>query len=90
MKKILSLTLLAVLASSASAASSQSDVMQLPNYVVDAPPHNAAIRAIYKGLQAMQAQPTTPKIEIDLPALKTQVTVAQASRTIRSVRLAKS
>ncbi len=89
MKKILSLALLAVLASSASAASTQSDVMQLPTVVVDAPPHNAAVRAIYKGLQAMKAQATTPQIEIDLPALKTQVTVAQASQPLRSVRVAK-
>jgi hypothetical protein len=91
MKKnlLLSLALLAALASGASAASNQSDVVELPTYVVDAPPYSSGVRAVYTSLQAMKLQATAPAaITIELPALNTRV--VQATPALKSARLAKN
>lgn len=91
MKKniILSLALLAVLASGASAASRQADILELPTYVVDAPPYSSGARAVYTSLQAMKLQAAVPAtISIELPALNTRVT--QTTPALKSARLAKN
>lgn len=90
MKKnsLLSLALLAVLASGASAASNQSDTLELPTFVVEAPVHTNAVRAVYNGLQAMKAQAAAPVVDVELPALKTRI--AQRAVSLKAIRFAKS
>ena len=93
MKKnsLLSLVLLAVLASSASAAPSQprSDLVVLPTYVVETERYAAAEQHVADSLNALRAQAATPiVVSLELPALKGQV--AQASKRLSAVRLAKS
>ena len=91
MKKnfLVSLATFAVFASGASAAPRQSDVVELPTMVVEAPAFTSAVRAVYSSLQSLKAQMSVPtSVTIDLPALKTQVTQTMQPRGI--VRLAKS
>lgn len=93
MKKnsFLSLVLLAVLASSASAAQSQpqSELVVLPTYVVETERPASAERHINASLNALRAQAATPvAVSLELPALKARVT--QASRQLSTARLAKS
>jgi hypothetical protein len=91
MKKnlLLSLALLAVLASGARAASHRSEILELPALVVEAPPYTNAVRAVYASLQAMKAQAAVPAaVALELPALKTRL--VQGTAPLVTVRLAKS
>lgn len=93
MKKnpLLSLALLAVLATGASAAQSQprSELVVLPTYVVETERYAAAEQHVAESLNALRALATTPVvIALELPALKAQV--AQISKPLSAVRLAKS
>ncbi len=88
---LLSIVLLAVLASSASAAASefQAEPVVLPTYTVNAPRLQLAEERVNASLAALRAKAGTPAIiSLDLPALKTQVTYAATKMTF--VRLAKS
>ena len=90
MKKnsLLSLVLLAVLASGVSAAA-QSAVVTLPTYVVETERYAAAEQHVAASLNALRAQASTPiLVRLELPALKTQV--AAAAKPLTTVRLAKS
>jgi hypothetical protein len=93
MKKtsLLSLLLLAVLASGASAAQSQSrsEPVVLPTYVVESERYAAAEQHVVDSLNELRAQAATPVVVVlELPALKAQV--AQASKPLNAMRLAKS
>jgi len=93
MKKnsLLSFVLLAVLASSASAAQSQSpaELYDLPTYVVETERYAEAEQYINASLDALRAQADMPvAVTVELPALKTQV--AQVARPLTAVRVAKS
>lgn len=88
---LLSIVLLAVLASSASAAASefQAQPVVLPTYTVAVPRFQLAEQRVNASLAALRAKACTPAvISLELPALKTQVTYAANGMT--SVRLAKS
>jgi hypothetical protein len=93
MKKnsLLSFVLLAVLASGASAAQSQSpsDTFDLPTYVVETERYAEAEQYINASLEALRAQAATPvAVTVELPALKSQV--AQMAKPLTAVRVAKS
>lgn len=93
MKKnlLLSLGLLAVLASAASASQSQprSEFVVLPTYVVETERYAAAEQHVAESLNALRALAAVPiAISLELPALKAQV--AQVSKPLSAVRLAKS
>lgn len=93
MKKnsLLSFVLLAVLATGASAAQSQSpsDTFDLPTYVVETERYAEAEQYINASLEVLRAQAGTPvAVTVELPALKTQV--AQTTRLLTAVRVAKS
>jgi hypothetical protein len=93
MKKnsLLSFVLLAVLATGASAAESNSpsDSFDLPTYVVETERYAEAEQYINASLEALRAQAGTPvAVTVELPALKTQV--AQAPKPLTAVRVAKS
>jgi hypothetical protein len=93
MKKnsLLSFVLLAVLATGASAAESQSpsDSFDLPTYVVETERYAEAEQYINASLDALRAQAGTPvAVTVELPALKTQV--AQTAKPLTAVRVAKS
>lgn len=88
---LLSIILLAVLASSASAAASefQAEPVVLPTFTVNATRLQLAEQRVNTSLGALRAKSGTPAvILLDLPALKTQVTYAATKLT--PVRLAKS
>ena len=88
---LLSIVLLAVLASGASAVASQFQAapVVLPTYTVEAPRLQLAEQRVNASLAALRAKAGTPAvISLDLPALKTQVTYASTGMTY--VRLAKS
>lgn len=89
---LLSFTLLAVLASSAGAASSPSllaESITLPTCVVNAPRRQLAEQRLDASLEALRAKASTPAvISLDLPALKTQI--AHSSMRLAAVRLARS
>lgn len=88
---LLSIVLLAVLASGASAVASQfqTEPVVLPTYTVEAPRLQLAEQRVNASLAALRAKTGTPAIiSLDLPALKTQVTYASTGMTY--VRLAKS
>jgi hypothetical protein len=90
MKKnsLLSLVLLAVLASGVSAAA-QTDVLNLPTYVVETERYAAAEQHVADSLNALRAQASTPVlVRLELPALKTEV--AATAKPLTTVRLAKS
>jgi hypothetical protein len=93
MKKssLLSLLLLAVLASGASAAQSQSrsEPVVLPTYVVESERYAAAEQHVVDSLNELRAQAATPVVVLlELPALKARV--AQGSKQLSAMRLAKS
>ena len=93
MKKnsLLSLLLVAVLASGASAAQSeaQAEAVILPTYVVDAQRYSAAEQRINDSLAELRAQAGTPvTVSVELPALKAQV--AHAAKVFAATRVAKS
>jgi hypothetical protein len=93
MKKnsLLSVVLLAVLASSASAAQSQASgkPVVLPTYVVESSRYAAAEQQVNASLSALRAQAATPPaVSLELPALKAQV--VRAAKDLTSARLAKS
>ena len=76
---ILSLALLAVLASSASAAASQSlaEPIALPTYVVEAPRLQLAEQRLNASLNALRAKADSPAIILlELPALKARTAYA--------------
>ena len=88
---LLSIVLLAVLASGASAVASQfqTEPVVLPTYTVEAPRLQLAEQRVNASLAALRAKAGTPAvILLDLPALKTQVTYAATKLT--PVRFAKS
>jgi hypothetical protein len=93
MKKnsLLSFVLIAVLASGASAAESNSPSgpVDLPTYVVETDRYSQAEQYINASLEALRALAGMPvAVTLELPALKTQV--AQAAKPLTAVRLAKS
>ncbi len=93
MKKnsLLSFVLLAVLATGASAAESQSssDPVDLPTYVVETERYAEAEQYINASLEALRAKADTPvAVTVELPALKTQV--AQVAKPLAVVLVAKS
>lgn len=93
MKKnsFLPIVLLAVFASSASAAQSQTpaEPVVLPTCVVNAPRLQLAEQRVNASLNALRAKARTSVItSLDLPALKAQV--ALSSREMAAVRLARS
>ena len=93
MKKnsLLSFVLLAVLATGASAAESNSSsgTVDLPTYVVETERYAEAEQYINASLEALRAQAGTPvPVPVDLPTLKTQV--AQAPKALTAVLVAKS
>jgi len=93
MKKnsLLSLVLLAVLASGASAAQSQppSGLVVLPTYVVESERYAAAEQHVVDSLNALRAQAAMPVVvSLELPALKAQI--AQVAKQRSALRLAKS
>ena len=93
MKKnsLLSFVLLAVLATGASAAQSQSpsDTLDLPTFVVETERYAEAEQYINASLDALRAQADMPvAVTVELPALKTQV--AQAAKPLTTVRVAKT
>ena len=93
MKKtsILSLVLLAVLTTGASAAQSQSrsEPVVLPTFVVESTRDMSMEQYVAASLDMLRAQAAKPiAVLLELPALKTRV--AQASKSLNAVRLAKS
>jgi len=93
MKKntLLSFVLLAVLATGASAADSNSSsgTVDLPTYVVETDRYSEAEQYINASLEALRALAGMPvAVTVELPALKTQV--AQSTKPLTAVRLAKS
>lgn len=88
---LLSLALLAVLASGSSAGASQSQAepIALPTYVVDAPRLQMAEQRLNASLDALRAKAGAPAIvSLDLPALKPQTVYAYTQ--LMPLRLAKS
>lgn len=93
MKKtsLLSLVLLAVLATGASAAQSQSrsELVVLPTFVVESTRDTSIEQYVAASLDTLRAQAAKPvAVSLELPALKARV--AQASKPLNAVRLAKS
>lgn len=93
MKKnpLLSLLLVAVLASASSAAQAdtQTEPVALPTYVVEAQRYSAPEQRINDSLAELRAHANTPvAVSVELPALKAQV--ARAVKTFAAVRVAKS
>ncbi len=83
--------LLTVLATGASAVPSQpqSDLVVLPTYVVENIRDNSVEQYIAASLNALRAQAAKPvTVSLELPALKARV--ADASKPLHAVRLAKS
>ncbi|MDB6113289.1 MAG: hypothetical protein JWQ62_234 [Lacunisphaera sp.] len=92
---LLFLASLVVLTTGARAAQHQSDVVELPTYVVNAPRYQPAELAINASLNALrQAARASRCIPLELPALKAQVaqpaTMAQAVQDAHAARVAKS
>jgi ABC-type oligopeptide transport system substrate-binding subunit len=88
---LLSFVLLAVLASGASAAqsSSQSELVVLPTYTVEAPRYSPAEQQVNQSLDSLRALARTPvTVSPELPAAKVQL--VQADKPFSSYRLAKS
>lgn len=88
---LLSFVLLAVLATGASAADSNSPTgtVELPTYVVETDRYSQAEQYINASLEALRALAGMPvAVTVELPALKTQV--AQAARPLTAIRVAKS
>lgn len=93
MKKnsVLSLLLIAVLASSASAAQSEApaDTVALPTYAVAAPRYSAAEQRINDSLAELRAQAGAPvNVSVELPVLKAQV--VRVAKVFAAARVAKS
>jgi len=93
MKKnsLLALILLAVLASSASAAPGivQTEPVVLPTYTVSVPRLALAEQRVHASLNTLRAKAGMPAvISFDLPALKTQVACISGGQPV--VRLARS
>lgn len=94
-KNLLLLASLAVLASSASAAQSQPEILVLPTYVVQAPRYQSAEQSVIANLNELRSHASTPMvISLELPALKAQVTRpggwSQAAQNASMGRIAKS
>jgi uncharacterized membrane protein len=94
-KNLLLLASLAVLASSASAAQSQPELVVLPTYVVQAPRYQPAEQQVKANLDALRSQAGTPVIIcLELPALKAVVAHpgawSQAAQNAGTARIAKS
>jgi len=93
MKKnsLLSFVLLAVLATGASAAesNSSSSPVDLPTYVVESERYSEAEQYINASLEALRAMAGMPvAVTVELPALRTQV--VQVAKPLTAVRVAKS
>ena len=94
-KTLLFLASLVVLATGARAAQHQSDVVELPTYVVNAPRYQPAEVAINASLDTLRhAAQATRCVPLELPVLKAQVaqpaTMAQAAKDVKAARVAKS
>src|SRR4051812_39030442 len=92
---LLFLASLVVLTTSARAAQIQSDVVELPTYVVNAPRFQPAELAVNASLETLrQAAQASRCIPLELPTLKAQVahpvTMAQAAKDVQAGRIAKS
>ena len=89
-KSLLTLALLAVLASGTSAASQpQAEPIALPTYVVDAPRMQMAEQRLNASLDALRAKASNPvDLSAELPVLKNRV--AYASTPLIALRHAKS
>ena len=93
MKKnsLLSLVLLAVLATSASASQteSSSEPLALPTYAVESDRYVPAEEHVNRSLAALRAVANTPvTVAVELPALRTQL--VRVVKAIAATRLAKS
>jgi hypothetical protein len=91
MKKIslLTLALLAGLATSASAATdrSESDLVVLPTYVVSANPATAAEQQVQAGLRALRELAARPvAVALELTGLKSPLVSAAALTAVRLVK----
>lgn len=95
-KNLLLLASLAVLASSASAAQSQSELVVLTTYVVQAPRYQPAEQQVNASLEVLRQQACTPAvISLELPALKAHMAqpgafTRAAQKNAGMARLAKS
>ncbi|SDS29153.1 hypothetical protein [Opitutus sp. GAS368] len=88
---LLSLVLLVVLATGASAAQSQSrsEFVVLPTFLVESTRNSSVEQYIAASLDALRAQAAKPvAVSLELPALKARI--AQVFKPLGAVRLAKS